>query len=86
LPIVIPGFDSRTLDADTIVAALEHSDRLHKIKLHDSSNFHSQKVFMAMQKAFLALTDLDLEFEHRTAPTVPDSFLGGADRVCDHSG
>jgi len=31
-----------------------------------------------MQKPFPALTDLDLEFDDRTAPTVPDSLLGGS--------
>ena len=83
-PIVVSGFNHLMQDSDAnkIIAALEHNDHIHRIKLHHSSSSHLQEVLVAMQKPFPALTDLalefDLEFKDRMAPIIPGSFLGGS--------
>jgi len=80
LPIVVYGFDYITSNADTIVAALEHNDRVHQIKLDHCPSFLFQQVSPVIQKPFPALTDLALEFNSGMVPIVPDSFkfLGGS--------
>ena len=78
LPIVVYGFDYITLNADTIVAALEHKDRVHQIKLDRCPSFLFQQVSPVIQKPFPVLTDLSLGFNSGMVPIVPDSFLGGS--------
>ena len=92
-PIVVSGFNRliQDSDADEIIAALEHNDRVHRIKRHHSSSFHMQEVLVAMQNPFpAALTDLALEFElsriewHRSF--LVRSWVDLHRRVYDHYG
>ena len=80
IPLLIQGSICLAEDVDNIIAALECSDRVAKIKLFtnnvDSSPW--EKVFEAMQEPFPELTDLDLHSYAETAPIAPDSFLGGS--------
>ena len=59
---------------DSIIAALEHSDRVHQIKLFDLSCSHLKEVLAAMQVPFPELTRLEL---HTFDTVLPDSSLGG---------
>lgn len=82
LPIMVSGYDTAPAsDADVIIAALEHNDRVHRIKHHDVECYLLQKVLEAMQKPFPALADLALEADW--------SYLIHSrmdlHRVCDHS-
>ena len=79
LPIDIWGSDLGQWNADNIVAALGHADRIDKIGLWDSSLFHVEQVLAAMQKPFPLLTELDVHFvDEWAAPVIPDSFLSGS--------
>ena len=78
LPIFIRLFG---LDAgegvDNVVAALEHSDRVHEIYVEDASNSALETLVAAMQGPFDELIHLDLSSLEETASVLPDSFLGG---------
>ena len=81
LPLLIQGSVCLTEDVDNIIAALECSDRVAKIKLFTNNVDSSplEKVFAAMQVPFPELADLDLWSYDEMVPTiVPDSFLGGS--------
>ena len=66
-------------EVDNIVAALEHTDRIHKIQLWHGSSFNIEQVLAAMQKTFPSLTELALGFSGEwETPVVPDSFLSGS--------
>jgi hypothetical protein len=81
LLIDIWGGDFRVWDADNIVAALEHNDRIHKIELWDSSVPYLEQVLaaIAMQESFPSLTELDVSFHTETGSlALPDSFLSGS--------
>jgi hypothetical protein len=75
LPIVI--WTDGMWDADNIIAALEHNDRICRLELHEGLSSEFEKVIAAMQQPFPALTHLWLWPYHETAP-VADSFLGGS--------
>ena len=80
LLIDIWGFELRR-GIDTIIAALEHDDRIRQIELFDSSSFHMDQAFAAMRKPFPELIGLTLSFfdedpDQVTWPVIPDSFLG----------
>ena len=77
LPIVIVHIRGKLSD-DSIIAALEHNNRIYEVNLWDISNSLSEKVLAAMQKPFPALTSLQLGFEDETTPVDPDLFLGGS--------
>jgi hypothetical protein len=79
LPIVIRHDDCPMLGVDSIIAVLEHKNRVCEIRLGPGSNPSSQwdKVFAAMQAPFAALTDLRLQSRDQTTLVVPNSFLGG---------
>ena len=78
-PIDILGSELRAWNVDNIVAALEHTDRIHKIELWDSSKFHLEQALAAMQKPFPSLTELAVDFfSETTALVVPDSLLSGS--------
>jgi hypothetical protein len=62
---------------DNVIAALEHNDRICEIEFYEFPSSQSEKVLLAMQRPFPALTRLELEFIGRTA-VQPDSFLGGS--------
>jgi hypothetical protein len=68
----------REWDWDNIIAALEHSERVRRIKLTDIPDTGWDTLAAAMQVRFPELTDLQLwSFARRSVPVLPDSFLGG---------
>ena len=77
LPIVIVHIRGKLSD-DSIIAALEHNNRIYEVNLWDISNSLSEKVLAAMQQPFPALTSMQLGFEDETTPVDPDLFLGGS--------
>ena len=79
LPIVIRHDDYPILGVDSIIAALEHYDRVCEIRLGSGHIPSSQweKVLATMQVPFPALTDLRLQSRNETTSVVPSSFLGG---------
>ena len=81
LLIDIWGFKFGILGMVTIIAALEHDDRIRQIELINSLSFCMEQVLAAMRKPFPELIDLTLKFFHDgmsriTYPVIPDSFLG----------
>ena|SRR6266702_3728997 len=87
LPIVIdfPGY-IKDCDEDNILAALEHPDRVHVLRLNVSYSL-LKKMATVTQKPFPALTLLWLESKQdRPMPVLPDAFLGGCaprlQRIC----
>lgn len=66
------------IEQDNLLAALEHRDRVRTINLGmTSSQVQLDKVAIAMQAPFLALTLLRLTLtRHRTVQILPDGFLG----------
>jgi hypothetical protein len=77
LPIVIVHKCGKLSD-DSIIAALEHNNRIYRVNFWNISNSLSEKVLAAMQKPFPALTSMQLGFEDETTPVDPDLFLGGS--------
>ena len=78
LPIIIGAKDYTTWGVDNIIAALEHTDRITQLRLLDISSPLLDKVFLAMQAPFPALTHVVLKSREGEAPIVPTSFLGGS--------
>ena len=85
LPIVVhnDGYEERGVRS--IVAALEHNDRVCGIEFcwYDSpwdsrSSSQMEKVLAAMRRPFPALTNLIVQAEGKAAAAVPASFLGGS--------
>ena len=81
--IDIWGFELGVWPIRTIIAALEHDDRIRLIELFDSSTIHMEKALAAMRKPFPELIGLSLQFfdqepdrEVTSWPAIPDSFLG----------
>ena len=85
LPLIIFDFEDifgfKPLDVDNIIAALEHNDRVCRIKLDrfSSSEFDFITNSAAMQKPFLELTYLRLcKFVYNELESIiPNSFMGG---------
>jgi len=87
LPLIVNDWHLRLLDSefgsckthiDNVVAALECCDRVRHISLGFLPDF-LLKVFAAvMQESFPALTYLELFSDSKSAPALPDSFLGGS--------
>jgi hypothetical protein len=65
---------------DNIIAALEHSDRVCSIHLHQFPSSAWEGLAAAMQVPFPELTHLDLWWSsgNTFTPLLPDSFLGGS--------
>ena len=82
LPVEIWGRDLRKRKLDNIVAALEHTDRIHKIELSDDSRSHLEQALAAMlpmQKPFPSLTELQVDFfSEWKRLAVPDLLLSGS--------
>jgi hypothetical protein len=80
LPIVVWQDGDPRWSIDNIMAALEHNDRVCKISLSDVTSLELEEVLALMQKPYLALTDLRIwcRYDHRAAPIVPKSILGGS--------
>jgi hypothetical protein len=78
-PIDIWAGNLNIRNVDNIVEALEHNDRIHKIKPWDSSMSHVKQVLAAMRKPFSSLTELAVNFfDERASLVVPDLFLSGS--------
>ena len=78
LPIAIFAIDDKKWGDDSIIAALEHNDRIYKICLSFVSSPQSKNVLEEMQQPFPALETLLLVCEDKTPPVLRDSFLGGS--------
>jgi hypothetical protein len=76
LPIIIKVYNREMLVMDSIVAALEHSDRILELELDISSSL-LEKILPVMKEPFPELTRLVLEPRGEVAPVIPTSFLGG---------
>ena len=77
LPLMV-SHCSTILSMDNTFAALEHNDRICYLNLYGFPSSHSEKVLVAMQQPFPALSSLELEFGDETVPIDPASFLGGS--------
>jgi hypothetical protein len=82
LPIVISSSCNYLTDLDNIKAALEHHDRVCKIKLFFGV-CKLEDIIASLQKPFPMLTDLELSARGFFGPFVPDpsKFLGGSARL-----
>ena len=76
LPLSIECYEI-TGSVDNIIAALEHSDRVHHIYLY-FEGLDLDKLSAAMQVPFPELTFLGLWSNGKTVSALPDSFLGGS--------
>ena len=74
-------------DEDSIIATLEHRDRVCEIRLEHLTIYQSEKLIPHMQESFPALTKLQIEqsiessslaYDEIPPPVLPDSFLGGS--------
>jgi hypothetical protein len=79
LPIIIErgGLFWEREEADNVVAALKHPDRVRRIDLWNTRISHSDRFAAAMNEPFPELTDLHFGGKD-TALVLPDSFLGGS--------
>ena len=80
LPIIIWVNGYEIWDADNVIAALEHNDRICQMDFHEFPRSLFEEVLAAMQQPFPALTCLVLRAGN-TIPVLrllPDSFLGGS--------
>ena len=65
--------------ADNIIAALEHNDRVCRIKLDGFPSWLLDSVTAAMEKPFPALTHLSILLSDKAwPPAMPAAFLGGS--------
>ena len=80
LPIVIWDTLTCPSDEDSIIAALEHGERVCEIKLGRLSRFQSDKLVPLMQGSFPALKTLQIEGYTPTGVelVLPDLFLAGS--------
>ena len=79
-PIVVsfPDHYFQDGDADNLVAALEHRDRVQVVNIKILPSLF-ERLVTAMQEPFPALTQLQLESDPFEAlPLLPDTFLGGS--------
>ena len=79
LPLLIedsPDGTNGTEGFDNIMAALEHNDRVHEIRLMYIPNSYLEKVLDKLQEPFPELTDLVLWCDE-TIPVNPHPLLGG---------
>jgi hypothetical protein len=77
LPIAILDCKPTRLGGDNIIAALERHDRVCQINLSNLTSSLLERLSIAIQEPFEALTYLDLAFFGLSAPALPDTFLGG---------
>ena len=78
LPLLIQDSAPLIEGFDSIIALLEHSDRVCQIKLKAIPGRFLEKGSTVMQQPFPELTLLLLESFGETVPVLPDSFLGGS--------
>ncbi len=65
-------------DADDLIAALEHRDRVFTINLSGLTLRQLERVAAVMQEPFPALTRLHLGSADEVAPALPVTFMGGS--------
>ena len=75
------GFNLAPDDEDNILAALQHVDRIHRVKI--STTYSTLRIVATvMQESFPALTHLELIWDHKCLPALypvlPGWFLGGS--------
>jgi len=73
-----------SLGADDIFVALGQSNRVCQVAISRLEDRDLEKVSAAMQVPFPELTDLRLNSYSKTAPVIPDSFLGGSTPYLRH--
>jgi len=79
LPILIYAYSDTSLvqGFTNLLAALKQHDRVYKVNIRGISN-SLLKQFRAMKKPFPMLTELKLRSYNKSAPVLPDSFMGGS--------
>jgi hypothetical protein len=77
-PIVVWDVQGLLSDEDSIIASLEHRDRVCEIRLECLSSLQLETLIPLMQESFPALTKLQLETFSFRRDVLPDSFLGGS--------
>ena len=78
LPIVVRSEGHDKWDVDSIIAALEHHDRISELDILNMPSSRMERVMAAMQQPFPELTHLQLQHGDKPRPVVPASFLGGS--------
>ena len=78
LPIVILVLSNEMWGDDSIIAALEHNDRICDIFVSFVPSSQWGNVLEVLQQPFPSLETLQLTFEDKASPVLPDSFLGGS--------
>ena len=78
LPLLIQGSMSSVSRVNNVIVVLGHGNRICTIHLWELESRQLKKVLAAMQKPFPEMTNLQLHTSHKSAPVVPDSFLGGS--------
>ena len=78
LPVVVRSDGHEKWGVDSIIAALEHNDRISELDLLDIPSPQLEEVWAAMERPFPALTHLQLRHRDGPAPVVPASILGGS--------
>ena len=78
LPIVVKVYGYEPWDEGSVIAALEHNDRVCDFHLARVSSAQLEKVLAVVQQPFPALTRLHLGSQDGRAPVIPVSFLGGS--------
>ena len=84
LPLLIEENMQYSLGADDIFVALGQSNRVCQVAISRLEDRDLEKVSAAMQVPFPELTDLRLNSYSKTAPVIPDSFLGGSTPYLRH--
>jgi hypothetical protein len=77
LPIVIRVIGPETWNEGSIIAALEHNDRICELIFFNIPSSETEKVLAELQQPFPALSRLMFEFETEGL-VIPASFLGGS--------
>jgi F-box-like len=76
-PIIIEEMRPRLpLSGANIIAALEHHDRVSEITLLYTTSTLLKRLYKVMKKPYSVLTCLHLDFDKKSAPVVPDTFMG----------
>ncbi len=78
LPLLIQGSMSSVSRVNNIIVMLGHGNRIYTINLWELESRQLKKVLAAMQKPLPEMTHLQLQTSDKSAPVVPDSFLGGS--------
>jgi hypothetical protein len=80
LPIAVVCIPCHTIDKkgeENLIAALEHRDRISEIHIFDELGKSVERLAVAMQKPFPALTSLYFSSFYERPPILPNAILGG---------